>query len=95
MSRCQGMGARDAGQEREQGNGEQPGGPGDDIVHGRSHPGMFGRRGSHGGGGQRCHRDGQPDGEHQDGGKDVGQVVGAVGGLHQEDQPTSHHYRAD
>ena len=77
---CERGGPGQAGQERQHGHGQEAGGPGHDVVDGRSDAGVLGRRRAHGGGGQRGDGDGQPDGEEEHGREDLGPVAAGIGG---------------
>src|SRR4029453_16438752 len=54
--RLQGVGARDAGRDRQDGHGQQPRRPGDVVVDRRGDPGVLGRGGGGHGRGERGHR---------------------------------------
>ena len=77
---AQGGGTGQAGEQRQDGHGQQPGGTGHHVVDGGGDAGVLGRRGAHGRRGQRRDGDGQAQGEEQHGGEHLGPIVPRVGG---------------
>ena len=83
---AEGGGTGEAGEQRQDGDGEQTGGAGHDVVHGGRDAGVLGRRGAHGGGRERRDGDGEAEGEEQHGGEHLGPVGPGIGGAREQGQ---------